>query len=141
MKTLIRCFNRQAKLFLQVRLNGLENDLGAQVKVLNSFKLSPLILRLFRLYCTAIYRVINVGKAEDLLSLFQMNNNNVYSMRRRYILPKIRFSRWQASFRIISTKILNSFLLPKLSLPYNEFVNDVNKNLLNYYNKAISDFT
>ena len=82
---LTKCYNKNVKLFTNINLFGLENDIAKQILLLRSAKLLPLTLRLFKKFYSYSLKLIVNGRAKTFLASLVMNQRE--TSRLRYVQP------------------------------------------------------
>ena len=104
---LTKCYNKNVKLFTNINLFGLENDIAKQILLLRSAKLLPLTLRLFKKFYSYSLKLIVNGRAKTFLASLVMNQRE--TSRLRYVQPVGRTHCVLKSLRLQLTKMANKF--------------------------------
>ena len=127
-KRLTKCFNKNVKLFTNINLFGLENDIPKQIKLLKALNLLPLSLRLFRkLYSYSLKLLVN-GRAKTFLANLIINGR--VNSRSKYAQPKAKTHWAFKSLRVQLTKMANKYNFSNVNiLNINGHLGNFNRNI------------
>ena len=135
MKSLCSCFSRYVRLFLKVKLRGLENDYKKQTRVLSPFNILPLVLRLYRHYCHFVFNMYSQRSAPYLVSLYLPADGH-YSLRNKLSNPQNSNNFGLESFINLSTHLLNQFIESLVGLSKEKFKKKLNQCLHELYGES-----
>ena len=135
MKSLCSCFSRYVRLFLKVKLRGLENDYIKQARILSPFNVLPLVLKLYMHYCNFVFNMCSQRSAPYLMSLYSPADGH-YSLRNKLSNPQNANNFGLESFINLSPHLLNQFIESLVGSSKEKFKKKLNQYLHELYGES-----
>ena len=139
-----RCYNKNIKLFLNINLCGLENNLKVQLKLLSPFKIMPLYIRLFRklaFYTIKLFVKNSSKKLLNNINASKLPSNGQMTTRQSFKIKEFK-SKWGLnSFRHLAKKLANKFCFKDCNdSNISCFLTEFNRNILDHYKNSVYMF-